>query len=131
MSRESWNGSCHCGAVRFEVDADLDAGTVRCNCSICRKSRFWLAFAPAADFRLLQGEDDLLDYRFGSGRIRHRFCRHCGVKPFGMAADGSGVAISLACLDGVAPERLASLPISHVDGEHDCWDAPPAVTSYL
>jgi hypothetical protein len=122
-------GSCHCGAVRFEADVDLQSGTVRCNCSVCAKSRAWLTFVPADRFRLLQGESNLADYRFGAGRIRHRFCTTCGVKPFGAA--GEGVAISVSCLDGMTPEQLAALPVTYIDGAHDRWDAAPAVTGYL
>ncbi|WP_062194153.1 GFA family protein [Caldimonas taiwanensis] len=131
MPLATYRGRCHCGAVRFEADADLDAGTVRCNCSICTRSRFWLVFVTAERFRLLAGEEKLSDYRFGAQRIRHRFCSVCGVKPFGMASDGSGVAISVNCLDELTPERLAALPVTYVDGAHDRWDASPAVTSYL
>jgi hypothetical protein len=40
---EKHTGSCHCGAVRFEVDADVKKGASRCNC---------LHVKPAA-FRLL------------------------------------------------------------------------------
>lgn len=131
MSLTPYTGRCHCGAVHFEAEADLEAGTVRCNCSICARTRFWLAFVPAGRFRLLAGEDKLADYRFGAQRIRHRFCTVCGVKPFGMMADGSGVAVNVACLEGLAPERLAALPVTYVDGAHDHWDAAPAVTSHL
>lgn len=131
MAVERFEGSCHCGAVRFEVEANLEAGTMRCNCSICRKARFWFAFVPHDKFRLLQGEERLADYRFGPERIRHRFCTRCGIKPFGMAADGGGVAINIACLDDVAPERLAALPVRYLDGAHDRWDAAPPVTAHL
>lgn len=124
-------GPCHCGAVRFEVEADLEASTVRCNCSICAKTRFWLAFVPATRFRQLQCEADLADYRFDAGRIRHRFCTRCGVKPFGQSADGQGVAINVACLDDLSPERLAALPVRYVDGAHHRWDAAPAVPAHL
>jgi Uncharacterized conserved protein len=103
MALDTYTGSCHCGAVRFEVEANLEAGTVRCNCSICAKTRFWLAFVPAGRFRLLQGEEHLADYRFGTGRIQHRFCARCGVKPFGQATDGQGVAINVAAWTGLRP----------------------------
>lgn len=131
MSVRRYSGRCHCGAVRFEVEADLGAGTVRCNCSICVMTRFWLVFVPAGNFRLVSGGERLADYGFGPRRIRHRFCTVCGVKPFGMQADGSGIAVNVACLEGLTPGQLAELPITYVDGARDRWDAAPAVISYL
>lgn len=131
MALLTHRGSCHGGAVRFEVDADLEAGTLRCNCSICRKTRAWLALVPADRFRLLAGEEMLADYRFGPGSIRHRFCRSCGVRPFGMSTDGRSVAVQITCLDDLSPEQLAALPIVYVDGANDRFDRPPALTSWL
>lgn len=32
------DGSCHCGAVRFSVEAHAPAPYMRCYCSICRKT---------------------------------------------------------------------------------------------
>ncbi|MCX7672057.1 MAG: GFA family protein [Thiobacillaceae bacterium] len=119
MSVQTYTGCCHCGAVAFEVDVDLEAGTLRCNCSICTKTRAWLILVPSERFRLLTGADRLADYRFGAARIRHRFCTVCGVKTHGETVDGSHVAVSVVCLDGLAPERLAALPVRYVDGAHD------------
>lgn len=129
-----YRGSCHCGTVRFECDVDLAAGTSRCNCSVCAKGRFWKTVISPDAFHLLAGAEALSDYTFGSGRIHHRFCRHCGVKPFGQAdIEGLGkiVAVNLACLDDAPDEVLAAAPLRFEDGRHDSWDVAPAVTAHL
>jgi hypothetical protein len=133
--KKTYKGSCHCGRVRFEVDLDLAAGTVKCNCSICAKARSWLVAISPNDLRVLSGASELADYRFGARRIHHRFCRTCGVRPFGQAdarnGDGAFVAVNLSALDGVDPAELASAPVIYVDGRNDNWQSAPAETRHL
>ncbi len=131
----TYHGSCHCGAVRFECELDFANGTSKCNCSACGKYRFWKAIVMAPSFRLLQGQDALADYQFGSHTIHHRFCKHCGTKPFGHAnvkeLGGHFYAVNVACLDDATAEELAAAPVQYEDGRHDHWDRAPAVTSHL
>ena len=84
--KQTYTGGCHCGAVRYEADMDLSQGTLKCNCSMCRKMRAWLVGIGSDDFRLLKGQEALSDYQFGSKNIHHLFCKHCGVKSFGRGA---------------------------------------------
>jgi hypothetical protein len=83
---------------------------------------------------LLGSEAALAEYRFASHKIRHRFCRHCGVKVFGESTDGQGkpfFAVSLAALDDIPAARLSSLPIRYFNGRHDDYEHPPSDTSLL
>lgn len=132
--KRRYAGSCHCGAVRFECDLDLTAETSRCNCSVCRKARFWKAIAAEEAVDVLQGEDSLTEYRFGSHTIRHFFCSRCGIKPFGRGdIEGLGpfYAINLACLDNADDAELAAAPVKFEDGRNNDWASAPAETRHL
>lgn len=133
--KKTYRGSCHCGRVQFEADIDLSEGTLRCNCSFCWKTRAWNVGTRPEAFRLLAGEAVLADYRFGDRVFRHRFCRHCGVRPFGEgdvpAFGGPYVSVSVACLDDLDPAELIAAPIHYVDGRSDNWQSAPAETRHL
>ena len=74
------HGSCHC--VAFAVAGELPGEAMACNCSPCRRKGVLLTFIPADSFTRDRGEDALSTYFFHKHRIRHRFCRHCGVQTF-------------------------------------------------
>lgn len=116
MSGEkTYEGGCHCGAVRYRVTLALE-GAVVCNCSICQKTGSMLAFAPWEQFTLLSGEGALADYQFGKKRIHHLFCTRCGVRSFARGAKPTGepvAAVNVRCLDGV---DLDALKLHRYDG---------------
>lgn len=125
--KKTYSGSCHCGDVRFEADIDFAQGTFKCNCSICFKTRAWMAGIPADAFRLLAGESSLRDYQFGKKAIHHTFCTRCGARPFSRGSDGKGnpfYAIRVNCLDGVEPRELVDAPVRYFDMRHDLMTAP-------
>ena len=98
---KTYQGSCHCGAVKYEVEGDFTEG-MKCNCSHCSRKGFLLAFVPEAQFKLLSGEDNLTTYQFNKKHIDHRFCKTCGVQSFARGHDGNGnymVSINLKCLE--------------------------------
>lgn len=98
-------GSCHCGAVAFELDSDLD-GLIECNCTHCYRKGMILAFVTPESFRLLRGDDQLSEYLFNRHVVRHRFCRTCGVEVYGEGRGTDGrdmVAVNVRTIDAVAP----------------------------
>ena len=112
------HGGCHCGRVRFEVDAPADIEADRCNCSICRKSGYLHLLVPAKDFRLLSGKDALTTYTFNTGVARHRFCRHCGIKSFYVPrSHPGGISVNVNCLD---ERTIASVTETPFDGAN--WE---------
>lgn len=100
-------GSCHCGRVRFEVEAPAVIQALECNCSICRMTAFVHLIVPASRFRLVAGEDALVEYTFNTGIAKHRFCRHCGVKAFYVPrSNPDGIDVNVRCLDPATIERI-------------------------
>lgn len=111
-------GGCHCGRIRFQVDAPAAIEATECNCSICRKSGFVHMFVSVDAFRLLRGEDDLIRYTFNTGIAKHLFCRHCGIKSFYIPrSHPDGVSVNVNCLD---PETIESVEMTPFDGRN--WE---------
>jgi hypothetical protein len=101
-------GGCHCGRIRFEVDAPARLDALECNCSICRMTGFLHLIVPASRFHLLQGTEDLTEYTFNTGVAKHRFCRVCGVKAFYVPrSNPDGVDVNVRCLDPATIECVS------------------------
>lgn len=114
---KTYQGSCHCGRVRFELQARIDH-VVDCNCSICRRRGALWHGAPDSSLRVLSGESDLALYQFNTKTAKHYFCRHCGIHPFArprIAPDHW--VVNVRCIDDI---NLASLKVQQFDGEH--WE---------
>jgi hypothetical protein len=73
---------------------------------------------PRSHFKILQGEDQLITYKFNTGVARHYFCNHCGVKSFYVPrSHPEGISVNGRCLD---PETIASVTMEPFDGRN--WE---------
>lgn len=119
-------GSCHCGAVRYEVDLADGATGGRCNCTVCTKiSQLGSVVKPEA-FALIAGAESLGEYVWG-GKISTRyFCKQCGVHCFGKGhlaeLGGDYVSVNLNTLDDLDPRDVK---VVYWDGRHNNWHAGP------
>lgn len=112
-----YQGSCHCRAITFEVEAPESLEVDDCNCSICRKSGFLHLIVPLNRFKLLSGEDFITSYTFNTGVAKHTFCKICGIKPFYTPrSNPDGIDINVNCLD----TKPISMNIVTFDGQN--WE---------
>ena len=110
------SGGCHCGRVRYEIEIPERILVNRCSCSICQKSGYLHLIVPADRFKLLCGEEDLLEYRFHTGVARHLFCGVCGIKSFYVPrSHPDSFSVNLNCID--LPDKV-DVTIEEFDGRN-------------
>lgn len=109
-----YQGSCHCGRVRFEVSVILDHVRV-CDCSICKRRGALIHRVEEQHFRMLTPLEDLTVYMFNTQTARDYFCSACGILPFRRPRTASpGVwGINVRCLEGI---DIDAIPVKRVFG---------------
>lgn len=126
MTLATHRGSCHCGCVRFEVDAPADIEAYECNCSMCQRAGFLHLIVTKSQFRLLAGQECLNSYRFNTGTADHLFCRTCGVKSFYVPrSHPDGYSVNVRCLDRATVASIRTLPFDGVNWEQSIAALPP------
>ena len=114
---KTYQGSCHCGRVRFEVDVDLDH-VRRCDCSLCHKRGALNHRVEASCFRLLTPLEELSTYQWHTRTATDYFCPVCGVASFYIPrSDPDRVDVNVRCVDGVDPSEIST---ASFDGRH--WE---------
>lgn len=113
-----YQGSCHCGAITFEVEAADEVEVENCNCSICSMTGFLHLIVPQRNFRLISDAENITTYRFNTGVAKHTFCKICGVKPFYTPrSNPDGIDVNLRCLT----PQPKTVKIVNFDGQN--WEA--------
>lgn len=115
MPSQTYQGSCHCGRVKFEAEGEITSA-MSCNCSMCQRKGILMWFVPRSALRLLTPDENASTYLFNKHKIKHRFCPTCGIHPYGEATAPSGeptAAVNLRCIEGI---DLDALPVTKFDG---------------
>jgi hypothetical protein len=107
-------GSCHCGAIRWQFDGVPDGATA-CNCTVCRRYGVLWAYAYEGEGITVSGATRA--YVRGDS-IGFHFCPACGCVGFwrALGADDKGrrrIAVNLRLAE---PDAVAQIPIDHFDG---------------
>ncbi len=113
-------GSCHCGAVRFEYPGEPE-WLLSCNCSICRRLSTLWAYAPVKDMLIEKAENATLAYCWGDRMLELHTCRTCGCTTHWIGTDGdesSKMAVNFRLCD---PAEISHYRIRRFDGA-DSWE---------
>jgi hypothetical protein len=110
---ETKRGSCHCGAVQFEVDLDHGFEKLRrCNCSLCRRKGAVMASVTIDRLRVTKGQDKLSLYQWNTRQAKHYFCSVCGIYTHHQRRSVPGeFGFNVACIEGVDPYAFGDVPI--------------------
>ena len=120
-------GGCHCGKVKWQIQAPAHLQTHTCNCSICDINNYQHLIVPKQRFQLLTNTDSLSEYRFGSGQAKHYFCKTCGVKSFYIPrSNPDGVSVHARCLNLATVLSITDTPF---DGQN--WEENAASLAHL
>ena len=115
----TYEGGCHCGAVRFKVIVDRLLA-IDCNCSICRKKGFLHLIVPPEQFTLLKGTEVLATYTFNTRIAKHTFCRICGIHPFYTPrSHPNSIDVNVRCLDDNILSEFAIQPFDGANWEEN------------
>lgn len=101
------SGSCLCGAVRFEVTAELAAPDA-CHCTQCRKTsgHFWASTDVKRSDLKIDGTEHLSWFR-SSAKVRRGFCSRCGSSLFWDPTGRDIVGVAMGAFDGPTNSHLA------------------------
>jgi hypothetical protein len=107
---KTYQGSCHCGNVKFSFDHGEIKSGLRCNCSICTQKGAVMGnfVIPPDEISIDVKEKGSLGlYTFGDETANHFFCKKCGIYPFHTTFRIPGhYRVNLGCVDGVDPLAL-------------------------
>jgi len=112
--------SCHCGDIRFEVDAEL-TDLLECNCSTCRRSGFLHWKVPASKVRLLTEKRRLATYLWRDAAGGHQFCPTCGTAMLRTGYPGDRISVNARCIEYI---DVFELDIRRYDGRNEMPPGP-------
>lgn len=113
-----YQGSCHCGAVKFSYQGGKIEKGLRCTCSMCtRKGAMMSTEVIPSDSLKIEARDNALAlYQFGAKTAKHYFCNQCGIYTHHETARFPGhYRVNLGCVDGI---QITTLEADIFDGKN-------------
>lgn len=108
-------GSCHCRAVKFEVNVPVEITEVRrCNCSLCSRKGALMTSVLLADLTIIEGEENLSLYQWNTNTAKHYFCKICGIYTHHKRRSvPTEFGVNVACIEGVDSFKFTDIIIGN------------------
>jgi len=126
----TYSGSCHCGAIRFEIDTKIE-DVYTCDCSLCSRKSAPMTTVHESHFKLLAGANKLSLYQWNARIAKHYFCSVCGIYPFHRKRSmPDHYGVNVRCLENF---DAAEIPVRAAEGKgmsvvdaaaRDVWSGP-------
>ena len=107
-------GSCHCGAVEFEVKLEIGLDQAqRCDCSMCRRRSAYMSDVKLEGLEVTKGADKLTLYQWNTKTAKHYFCKICGIYTHHQRrSNPKEYGFNIACIEGIDPYELGRDDVS-------------------
>lgn len=121
MNENTYQGGCHCGAIRFSLclnDSIENEIITSCNCSMCEKTAYLHLIKLKEHFTLITDWQELSNYQFNKNIAQHYFCKTCGIKSFYQPRSHPDCwSVNVRCLDGFSDIKIR---VNNFDGKN--WE---------
>lgn len=112
-------GACHCGAVKYEFNDDIEFGT-KCNCSICsRLGTVWIYSEPE-NIKIISDKNAAIVYSFGDKNRVFHSCKTCGTTTQWQSTDVTKINRMAVNLNMADKSFVEKTKVRHFDGA-DSW----------
>jgi len=115
-------GKCHCGNITYVLHwpgAGTDIPVRACSCTFCTKhGGVYTSHGDAALAAVVDDQDLVSRYRFGTETAEFYLCSRCGVVPFVTSTieDNLYAVVNVNSFEGIDPSSFAQA-ITDFDGE--------------
>ena len=120
--------SCHCGAIKLEVNAELE-GLRQCNCSTCARWGMYIWTVPSKAVRLASPGTGMGTYYWRFANEGYHWCQNCGT-PMYRTWPHDFITLNARCIDGI---DIFDMEIEEFDGKTKVpgGHVPPLPESYV
>ncbi len=108
-------GSCHCGAVRFELSTTPEYLT-RCNCTYCSRAGGLWAHDEIDRIAVSYAPDDVVRYIWGDRTLAFISCKVCGCTTHWESLRPQTHSWMAVNCNMAKPEDIAGLRVRNFDG---------------